>query len=107
MTASRPHVDGAVRGLATVIVPRAFLAAQQLRALHHPCQRIAHGPGVPEEAEVVLAERPFSRGAPQVGLQHVRVGGVDHRRLGRLVEQVCGVIDEVLIQRIVLSNEHG
>ena len=50
-------------------------------------------------------ERHLAGGAAQVGLQHVRVRRVDHRRLGRPFEQIVRVIDQVLVERIVLGDE--
>jgi hypothetical protein len=44
--------------------------------------------------------------ARQVRLEHERIRGVDHGCLGRPVEQVGRVLHQVLVERVVLRNEH-
>ena len=61
----------------------------------------------PEDGELLIGEGTLARRARQVRPQHVRVVRVDHRRLGGAVEQVGGVLDQVLVERIVLGHQHG
>ena len=61
----------------------------------------------PEGLELVVGQRLLPRGAQQVGSNDVGVRRVDHGGLGRPVEQVRRVRDEVLVEWLVLRHEHG
>ena len=98
-------VDRAVRGLPPAIVP-GLPAPHQFFALDHAIDRPSDVGHVPEERELLLTDRQLARRASQVRFQHVRVRRVDHGRLGRLVEQVLGMVHEVLVERIVLRHQH-
>ena len=105
VTGSGADVDRAVRGFPPTIVP-GLPALHQFFALDHPLDRPHHIGHVSEERELLLTDRQLARRASQVRLQDVRVRRVDHRRLGRLVEQVLGMVHEVLVERIVLRHQH-
>ena len=105
VTTACSHVDGTMRRLLPTIVP-SLSSARQLAALGHRFGRGANLVGVTEEVELVVAQRHFSCSAAQMRLADVRVRGIDHRGFRRLVEEVVGVVHEVLVERIVLGDEH-
>ena len=106
LTSAGAHVDRTVGRVPAAIVP-GLPATHELPALGHRLDGSAHLGRVAEEGELVVAERHLPCGAAQVRLAHVRVRRVDHGRFGGLVEQILGMVHEVLVERIVLSDEHG
>ena len=102
---SGSDVDGAVRILPPPVEP-GVLPAHQLSALAHALHGGADVAGLSEEGELPLAERELPGGASQVRFEHVGIRRVDHRSLGRFVEQVLRVMHQVLIQWVVLRHEH-
>ena len=106
VAAAGAHVDGSVGRVLAAVVP-GVATPHELAALGHRLDRGAHLGAVAEERELVVAKGHFPRGAAKMRLADVRVRRVDHRGLGRLVEQVPRMVHEVLVERIVLGDEHG
>ena len=52
-------------------------------------------------------QRPLVGGALEVGVEHVGVGRVDHRRLRRPREHLGGVAHQPLVELVVAGHEHG
>ena len=72
-------------------------------------REVAHPGGeevVAPPALVAVGEGPFERGAREVGSEDERVGGVDHRALGRPFEQRPRVAHEPLVELVVAGDEH-
>ena len=56
---------------------------------------------------VTAAQGQLVGGAGEVGEQHVGVGRVDHRRLGRTAEDLAGMAHEPLVELVVAGHQHG
>src|SRR5579862_3119072 len=54
-----------------------------------------------------IAQRPLEGGALQMAEQDFKIVGIDVGMLGRTVEEVIGVLDDVLIERRAGSYQHG
>jgi hypothetical protein len=99
----RSDVDGGVRCVTRSGVEPAPSLDQITR-----CQQVVGNlsSGVAEERQLLRVQRLLPGRASEVRPEHVRVRRVDHRRLGRLPEQVRRMGHEVLVQRIVLGHQH-
>jgi hypothetical protein len=92
--------DGRRREVQYQRPPRAAAAPLRRR------RRAASGAGRAEPPRRLVGQRRLLAGAPQVGAEQVGVGRVDDGVLGRAVEQLVGVGDEVVVERILLRDEH-
>ena len=82
--------------------PRRFTSSR-IRARRRAPPRLR-----PEERlGLLVGQRLLARGAAQVRLEHVGVRRVDHGGLGRQVEQLVGMLRQVLVERVVLRDQHG